>query len=81
MFKMVSEYGNEIAYAPDERKRDSLLELGFKVVEEPQMTEELETPGQSDEPDKSEIKPEIPQKKVKGVGKRGKRNEEDADRS
>ena len=81
MFKMVSEYGNEIAYAHDERKRDSLLELGFKVVEEPQMTEELETPVQFDEPDKSEIKPEIPQKKVKGVGKRGKRNEEDTDRS
>lgn len=35
MYTMISEYGNEIAYAEDEKTKERLINLGFKVKEEP----------------------------------------------
>ena len=45
MYKLISEYGNEIAFAEDDIKRDRLIDLGFKVVEEQPETEKKRTAG------------------------------------
>lgn len=33
MYTMISEYGNEIAYAEDETTKERLISLGFKLKE------------------------------------------------
>ena len=43
MYKLISEYGNEIAFAEDDIKRDRLIDLGFKVVDEQPETEKKRT--------------------------------------
>lgn len=32
MYKMISQYGNEIKYADNEAKKKELIDLGFKVI-------------------------------------------------
>ena len=34
MYKLISEYGNEVVYTEDERKATRLLSLGFRVVDD-----------------------------------------------
>lgn len=34
MYKLISEYGNDIQYTESERKRDRLLSLGYREVKE-----------------------------------------------
>lgn len=38
MYVMISEYGNETAYAEDEATKERLIELGFKEVKIPKRT-------------------------------------------
>lgn len=38
MYVMISEYGNETAYAEDEAAKERLIELGFKEVKIPKRT-------------------------------------------
>ena len=45
MYKLISEYGNEIAFAEDDIKRDRLIDLGFKVVDQQPKTEKKRTAG------------------------------------
>lgn len=56
MYKLISEYGNEIAFAEDDIKRDHLIDLGFKVVEEQPETEKKRTAGKGGKKNATENK-------------------------
>ena len=56
MYKLISEYGNEIAFAEDDIKRDRLIDLGFKVVEEQPETEKKRTAGKKKKKNATENK-------------------------
>ena len=56
MYKLISEYGNEIAFAEDDIKRDRLIDLGFKVVEEQPETEKKRTAGKDGKKNATENK-------------------------
>lgn len=56
MYKLISEYGNEIAFAEDDIKRDRLIDLGFKVVEEQPETEKKRTVGKGGKKNATENK-------------------------
>ena len=56
MYKLVSEYGNEIAYADDEIKRDRLIDLGFKVVADKPETDKKRTAGKGGKNDEAKNK-------------------------
>ena len=45
MYKLISEYGNEIAYAEDDIRRDRLIDLGCKVVADKPETDKKRTAG------------------------------------
>lgn len=40
MFKLISEYGNEIVLTDDTAKIERLLKLGFRICEEPKKNKE-----------------------------------------
>lgn len=56
MYKLISEYGNEIAFAEDDIKRDRLIDLGFKVVDEQPETEKKRTAGKGGKKNATENK-------------------------
>lgn len=56
MYKLISEYGNEIAFAEDDIKRDRLIDLGFKVVDQQPKTEKKRTTGKGGKKNETENK-------------------------
>lgn len=56
MYKLISEYGNEIAFAEDDIKRDRLIDLGFKVVDQQPETEKKRTAGKVERKNATENK-------------------------
>lgn len=56
MYKLISEYGNEIAFAEDEIKRDRLIDLGFKAADEQPETGKKRTAGKGGKKNAAENK-------------------------
>ncbi|MGN0173490.1 MAG: hypothetical protein ACI39F_03525 [Acutalibacteraceae bacterium] len=44
MYKLIGKYGNDIAFTDDERKKDALIGLGFKLADEPKQTKKAVKP-------------------------------------
>lgn len=53
MYKLVNEYGNDVVITDSERKRDRLIDLGYKLVTE-KKTPKTKTEGKKNGKNKAE---------------------------